>query len=64
MWKALIKLVNKWAYRCDHEWEALKTFEVKYDENSTIPYRFIYTYRCKKCCEVKTIFIDGEQGKF
>ncbi len=21
MWKALIKLVESWAYRCEHEWE-------------------------------------------
>ena len=30
MWKALVKLVESWSYRCEHDWEdygKAKTFD-------------------------------------
>ena len=24
MWKAIIKLIEKWAYRCDHDWQLVE----------------------------------------
>lgn len=53
MWKALIKLVEKWA--CCHKWEeyqASKTYG-----NSLIPSKIEYTLICQKCGKIKKIEI-------
>ena len=55
MWKALIKLVEKWAYRCDHNWEFVKEVNVYFSSNSELPYKTKLTYRCTKCCKFKKI---------
>ena len=57
MWKALIKLVEKWAYRCKHNWIKENTQEV-YDSgksNSELPKKIIRTYVCDKCLKYKQI---------
>jgi hypothetical protein len=53
MWKALIKLIEKWSYSCDHNWENEK--EVKtFNRFSDIPHIIEVTYRCTKCCKFKS----------
>jgi len=52
MWKALIKLVEKWA--CCHEWEVenkiTSSGEREYTSGKKIEYTDIkYLYICKKC---------------
>jgi hypothetical protein len=56
MWKALIKLVEKWAYRCEHKWELAMKNEV-FDESSgdKLPKRVDLTYVCSKCMEHKKL---------
>jgi len=57
MWKALIKLVESWSYRCDHNYE-LVTQEQVYNNgktNDTIPDKIYYKYRCTKCCDFKVL---------
>lgn len=57
MWKALIKLVLSWSYRCEHDWENMVQNNVFNDGNTDkIPDKIIYTYRCKKCCEFKKTY--------
>ncbi len=53
MWKALIKLIEKWAYRCEHDWELVTKVNVREKSIGITGYEFIY--RCKKCCKSKII---------
>ena len=59
MWKALIKLVEKWAYRCDHDFKLIDTRN-KYETNSIedkkvmLPFESRKTYMCK-CGKIKSI---------
>lgn len=56
MWKALIKLVEKWSYRCPHDWELIKemrSMDRRYKKGD-LPEKVIMHYRCKKCCEFKS----------
>ena len=56
MWKALIKLVEKWSYRCDHDWVLVKEVKVFDEHKSTgLPRDLVYAYRCTKCCEFKKL---------
>lgn len=53
MWKALIKLVEKWA--CCHEWtinKITRTYENFYDKR---PSKIEETLICKKCGKIKKI---------
>ena len=53
MWKALIKLVEKWS--CCHEWELHRRMST-YDEFSgDKPCRVEETLICKKCGKIKKI---------
>lgn len=49
MWKALIKLVEKWA--CCHEWELWRTQQV---ESFGDQYK-IFHFVCKKCGKFKRV---------
>lgn len=55
MWKALIKLVEKWAYRCEHDWELIDDVRVFKEPTSELPMVANKTYVCKKCIDSKTI---------
>lgn len=59
MWKALVKLVEKWSYRCDHEWELLRTSRVldreMYKKGIEIASETQSTFICKKCLNSKKI---------
>ena len=53
MWRALIKLVEKWA--CCHKWEThqtSKTYENYYDKR---PSKIEETLICSKCGKIKKI---------
>lgn len=53
MWKALIKLVEKWA--CCHEWEnrhITRSYKNDYDK---MPSKVELTLICKKCGKIKKI---------
>ncbi len=55
--KAIVKLIEKWAYRCEHDWE-LVTKSKHYNERSLshdMLTHVDYHYRCTKCCEHKKI---------
>lgn len=54
MWKALIKVVEKWAYRCEHDWKKIKKIDVM-DPRYKYPIETNVTYACKKCYESKKI---------
>jgi len=55
MWKALIKLVEKWAYRCEHDWESIIETQTFYTAGDRIPHTRKYVYRCTKCGEPSII---------
>jgi hypothetical protein len=55
MWKALIKLVETWGYRCEHDYELVHTAEIFSDPTDTTPNSIQFLYRCTKCCESKTL---------
>ena len=60
MWKALINLVNKWAYRCDHKYVAVnKSAVYKYDGDKYPAYH-THTYVCEKCCKNMVVRTDGK----
>ncbi len=56
MWKALIKLVERLSYRCEHDWHLEQENKV-YESHNTgrLPIRIERTYICKKCMKVKKI---------
>ena len=58
MWKALIKLVESWSYRCDHDWikEGSITTETRFGPGHYCKNKII-TYRCTKCCETRSVKI-------
>ena len=53
MWKALIKLVESWSRRCDHEWVKEAEIDIYQYEDSKMPCKKKITYRCTKCCKIK-----------
>jgi hypothetical protein len=53
MWKALIKLIESWSYRCEHNLEKIAETEVYENEYSKIPHTRKFTYMCLKCGEIK-----------
>lgn len=56
MWEALIKLVEKWSYRCEHDWESLAKTNIYLDgDKDKLPIKITRTYRCTKCCEFKRL---------
>ena len=60
MWKALIKLVEKWSYRCEHNWEkehSTSVYHSSYNSNDTsaVPLRVERTYVCTKCMASKKL---------
>lgn len=58
MWKAIIKLVESWSYRCEHDWEYIEEINYYKDSTSKHPHRKTHVYRCKKCCEFKKFEIS------
>lgn len=57
MWKVLIKWVENWSYRCEHDWEFLDASEYYNNSYDKMPYKISRVYRCKKCCESKKITV-------
>ena len=59
MWKALIKLVEKWAYRCEHDWELVHRANVldreMYAKGVEISRKVVFTYVCRKCMKTETV---------
>lgn len=59
MWKALIKLVEKWGYRCDHKWKLINQSKIldreMYKKGIEINARIEFTYVCEKCLLSKKI---------
>jgi len=59
MWKALIKLVEKLAYRCDHKWELVETKNILnkeyFDKCKNIIDYTERIYVCSKCCKSQKI---------
>jgi hypothetical protein len=59
MWKALIKLVEKWSYRCDHTWTQLYQTNVldreMFKKGIEVNSHTKYVYICEKCLEHKKI---------
>ena len=56
MWKALIKLVERLAYRCEHDWYLEQEQNIYGSHNTDrLPIRIERTYVCKKCMKVKKI---------
>lgn len=53
MWKALIKLVEKWA--CCHRWETHFKTKVYEKSSDTKPYEIEETLICSKCGKIKKI---------
>jgi len=56
MWKALIKLVEKWGYRCDHEFEMVMqvdNYSPIYDSDK--PETITQNYVCSRCGEHKKL---------
>lgn len=53
MWKAIIKLVEKWG--CRHEWDSHKTMQRFKKEGDSIPYKVDETLFCKNCGKIKKI---------
>ncbi len=55
MWKALIKLVERLAYRCEHKWEKVAETQTYNSLSATLPVAREQTYMCTKCAKHKTI---------
>lgn len=56
MWKALINLVNKWAYRCEHDWTTLGLHQTyRSDDTEGLPISSTETFVCTKCMKSKKI---------
>ena len=55
MWKALIKWVESWSYRCDHEWDNGNVNSAYQFPTDKHPYERRVTYICKKCKESKKV---------
>ena len=53
MWKALIKLVEKWA--CRHEWENHYITELYKNDSDKRPWKVELTLICHKCGKIKKI---------
>jgi len=59
MWKALIKLVEKWSYRCDHSYVLIEKTDVldreMYEKGEKVHCRTEYLYACEKCMDSKKL---------
>jgi hypothetical protein len=60
MWKAIVKLIEKWSYSCPHEWEKFNVSEVwdraMYEKGVEVVTRTETTFLCNKClCSKKII---------
>ena len=59
MWKALIKLVEKWAYRCEHNYELVSQSNIMdremFEKGVEVNARTEFLYRCTKCMDSKKI---------
>lgn len=55
MWKALIKLVEKWA--CCHEWENYHITKTYENDSDKKPWKVEHTLICQKCGKIKKIGI-------
>ncbi len=54
MWKALIKLVESWSYRCEHDWDEVSEMDIV-KEGCKNPVETRKTFMCSKCGEFKQI---------
>ncbi len=54
MWKALVKWVESWSYRCDHDWDKGQHVDI-YERGLELPIKSFKVYTCKKCKEYKRI---------
>ena len=57
MRKALIKLIESWAYRCAHDWKKINTTNVFFSSADKFPYSTKITYRCTKCGQTDKISV-------
>lgn len=56
MREAIIKLILKWAYRCEHNWVKETIVDVwAHNIDSKHPIETRIIYRCTKCCKSKKI---------
>lgn len=59
MWKALVNLVNRWSYRCDHKYELIEERNIldreMYNNGIEISTRTEHIYFCNKCGDSKKI---------
>ena len=55
MWKVLIKLVERLAYRCEHNWHLEEVKKVYLSDTSKYPIKSTKIYICKKCMKVKKV---------
>lgn len=55
MWKALIKLIESWAYRCEHNWEEINRSAIYGSAKDKLPHTRTMTYMCTKCGEHKKL---------
>ncbi len=56
MWRSLIKLVERLAYRCEHNWHLEQETNIYKSHNTDeLPIIIERTYVCKKCMKVKKI---------
>lgn len=53
MWKALIKLVNKWA--CSHKWKEIYSSEEYAGPSSKNPHTIQKTLACERCGKITRI---------
>lgn len=53
MWKALIKLIEKW--ECCHEWETHRIIKCYKGEWNKLPDKVEETLICQKCGKIKKI---------
>ena len=53
MWKALIKLVEKWSHRCDHKWKFIEKEMVLDKKYTHLITGWNSVYRCHKCKDIK-----------
>jgi hypothetical protein len=54
MWKALIKLVERLAYRCKHKWVKERECNIL-DRGDNLPTGYERTYVCIKCMKSKRL---------
>jgi len=55
MWKALIKLVEKWSYRCDHKFQVVDSIRRYETEYCKMPIKKTIVFMCERCGQIKRI---------